>query len=175
VVTYDIGVRSLRTYHDNYFDRGCVRLVVCNGLEYNFPSAHFFVVRDNDGEDLSYLMARLCLDLGVNAGGISYQVDEVVMPSVCISGRNLLGYVSCTAGDYRNFPFASWSSCLVRDIVRGRNFLRINDIYHYRYRYNLILGPMPILWNSNARFQLSVVYKIFEGYRVCFEHQNLII
>jgi len=168
VITYNIGVRSLDLYDNNWFNCGCVRFASCDDIDYRFPAAHFYVVSDSDGEDLSYLMAKLCLDLGFNTGGISYQLDDVVMPSVFVSGRNLLGYVSCTVGDYRNFLFASWSGCLVRDIVRGSNFSRINDIY--RYCYTLILGPMPILWNSNARFQLSVVYKIWEGYRVCFEH-----
>ena len=153
MVTYDISVRSLRTYHDNWFDCGCVRLVGCDGMEYKFPAVHFWVVYDGGGEDLSCLMARLCLSLGFNASGIIYQLDDVVMPSVFISGRNLLAYVSCTVGDCKN---------------AHTDFLRIKGIYHYRH--NLVLGPMPILWNSNARFQLSVVYKIWESYRFCFEH-----
>jgi len=110
-------------------------------------------VYDSGGEDLSCLMARLCLSLGFNASGIIYQLDDVVMPSVFVSGRNLLAYVSCTVGDCKD----AYSE-----------FLRVKGMY--LYRHNLVLGPMPILWNSNARFQLSVVYKIWEGYRVCFEH-----
>jgi len=155
VVTYDISVRLLRTYHNNWFDRGCVRFVAYDGLEYQFPAAHFYVVRDSSGEDLCHLMARLCLYLGFNTGGVSYQVDDVVMPSVFVSGRNLLAYVSCTVGDCKN---------------AHTDFLRIKGIYHYRH--NLVLGPKPILWNGNTRFQLSVVYKIWDGYRVCFEDQD---
>jgi hypothetical protein len=122
-------------------------------MEYKFPAVHFWVVYDSGGEDLSCLMARLCLSLGFNTSGIIYQLDDVVMPSVFVSGRNLLAYVSCTVGDCKN---------------AHTDFLRIKDIYHYRH--NLVLGPMPILWNSNARFQLSVVYKIFGDYRIYFEN-----
>jgi hypothetical protein len=152
VVTYDIGVRLLQKCYNNWFDCGCVRLVGCDGMDYNFPAVHFFVVYDSGGEDLSYLMARLFLSLGFNASGISYQVDDVVMPSVFVSGKNLLAYLSCTVGDCKN----AYSE-----------FLRIKGVYYYRH--TLVLGPMPILWNSNSRFQLSVVYKIFGSYRICFE------
>ena len=153
MVTYDIGVRLLRTYHNNWFDRGCVRLVGCDGMDYDFPAVHFCVVRDSNGEDLCSLMAKLCLDLGVNTGGISYQLDDVVMPSVFVSGKNLLAYLSCTVGDCKN---------------AHTDFLRIKGIYHYRH--NLVLGPKPILWNGNTRFQLSVVYKIFGGYYIYFKN-----
>jgi len=109
-------------------------------------------VSDSNGEDLSCLMARLCLELGVNTSGISYQVDDVVMPSAFVSGRNLLAYVSCTVGDCKN---------------AHSDFLRIKGVYYYRH--NLVLGPKPILWNSSASFQLFVLYKIWSAFWFCFK------